>query len=159
MCGALTAVKTAAAQFVAPARLAQAHEAQNASCCLLVLILETGEAYRHVISFLSLLQMWRLRKVSRAVRRWVDDALALPAHRWVVVDKEANAAALCMKDMTWKKCVVPPGIGEVSSVSKINRTGQTSSPASSQDDQRRASSSFPGRKAVQILVAGPQPIP
>eukprot|EP01050_Picozoa_sp_SAG11_P028953 SAG11_NODE_7958_length_1077_cov_1.718814_1_plen_282_part_10 len=105
--------------LLAPSRIAAALEARNEACCPLVRLLTgheiCGENSSAVLSNLSVLQLWRTRRVSRHFRRWATAALeALPRLVALIKDHGADQSTASMNLATmqwtfnWRQHTVPP---------------------------------------------------
>jgi hypothetical protein len=102
--------------------LAAAREARNEECSALVRLMGSAHLGAHeqsgayILRSLSVVALWRLRRVSRSFRRWGTDALAaMPRPVMVGGATESGAefgrvAALDMSSMRWSSDIAVPSL-------------------------------------------------
>ena len=79
---AVDAAKASATTLCSAERLADAKEARNEECSALVRLMGSAHLGEHeqsgayILCSLSVVALWRLRRVSRSFRRWGTEALA-----------------------------------------------------------------------------------
>jgi hypothetical protein len=104
--------------------LAAAREARNEECSALVRLMGSAHLGEHeqsgayILRSLSVVALWRLRRVSRSFRRWGTEALAAMP-RPVMVGGEtrsgrtvARVEALDMASLRWSSHIAVPALGE-----------------------------------------------
>eukprot|EP01047_Picozoa_sp_COSAG01_P017068 COSAG01_NODE_893_length_12880_cov_7.428371_2_plen_519_part_00 len=104
--------------------LAAAREARNEECSALVRLMGSAHLGEHeqsgayILRSLSVVALWRLRRVSRSFRRWGAEALAAMPRPVVAGGqsrhgaKTRRVAALDMASLRWSSDIAVPSLGE-----------------------------------------------